>query len=299
MFRRQITVYFDRYLWTECENQETNEQDKNKYMYTKVLKIFLDTITRNAEYRNDFNFLIKQRHFTNNLIELLKKVNRESSGRKRKIDKLRQLLAEAPTSLSDIRKFNFCKFPEPIRFPLDPQIRLHETVAEKATFFKSALMPCRLTFMVSNVDDVSLQLYEYVAIFKYGDDLRQDQLILQMITLIDKLWRRENLDLKLTPYKVIATSTRHGFLQFIESETVSEALNEDGSIQNFFRKHSPSPNSPYGISADVMDTYIRSCAGYCIITYILGVGDRHLENLLLMKDGHLFHIDFGYILGKI
>lgn len=42
--------------------------------------------------------------------------------------------------------------------------------------------------------------------FKAGDDLRQDQLILQLITLMDRLLRKENLDLKLRPYNVLACS---------------------------------------------------------------------------------------------
>lgn len=75
-------------------------------------------------------------------------------------------------------------------------------------------------------------------------------------------------------------------------------MRTEGGIQNFFRKHVPSETGPYGIASEVMDTYIKSCAGYCVITYLLGIGDRHLDNLLLTRNGNLFHIDFGYILGR-
>jgi len=179
--------------------------------------------------------------------------------------------------LGDNEKMNLSDV-ELIPLPLEPQVKIRGIIPETATLFKSALMPAQLFFKTEDGG-------KYPVIFKHGDDLRQDQLILQIISLMDKLLRKENLDLKLTPYKVLATSTKHGFMQFIQSVPVAEVLDTEGSIQNFFRKYAPSENGPNGISAEVMDTYVKSCAGYCVITYILGVGDRHLDNLLLTKTG--------------
>jgi len=43
---------------------------------------------------------------------------------------------------------------------------------------------------------------------------------------------------------------------------------------------------------------IASAAGSYIASYVLGVRDRHYENILVRQDGLLFHIDFGNVLGN-
>jgi phosphatidylinositol 3-kinase len=121
---------------------------------------------------------------------------------------------------------------------------------------------------------------------------------------MDRLLLNENLDLKLTPYRILATSTLAGAIQFIPSSPISNILGNTkykGSVLGYLRYHNPaSADTPsvLGVRKEAMDTYVKSVAGYCVITYLLGVGDRHLDNLLLAPDGHFFHIDFGYILGR-
>ncbi|KAK8768049.1 hypothetical protein V5799_005170, partial [Amblyomma americanum] len=244
-----LANYFYWYLYVETDDQDSVVKDsKVKEMYTNVMKRFMHRLQKgNWEYRQRRSMLEKQQVFVNHLVNIMKIVARENGNRQKKIEKLHALLLEQESQ-------QLIRFPEPLLLPLDPSVRVRGLVPSKATLFKSALMPCRLSFLAEGAEGG-----EYVAIFKHGDDLRQDQLILQTITLMDKLLRKENLDLKLTPYCVLATSTKHGFVQYIESISVADVLRTEDTIQKFFRKHAPSDTGPYGISPEVMDTYVKSC----------------------------------------
>ncbi|ORZ33488.1 kinase-like domain-containing protein [Catenaria anguillulae PL171] len=254
-------------------------------MYKALLQRFTDQIHSLPDGFQRHETLQRQETLVSKLTDIAKEIRLSKESRDRKVIRLRDMLSDPRNGLTS--------FP-PLPLPLDPTVRVTGIVPGRARIFKSALMPLLLVFAC---EDGS----EYGVIFKLGDDLRQDQLVIQIIHLMDRLLQKENLNLQLTPYKVLATGPDQGFVQFIPSSPLAAILQDHGGyIQNFLRKHNAddSSSSSYGISAAAMDTYVRSCAGYCVITYLLGVGDRHLDNLLLTARGNLFHIDFGYILGR-
>ncbi|EGC32235.1 phosphatidylinositol 3-kinase [Dictyostelium purpureum] len=252
--------------------------------FCSLYKTLQDTFFRQLDPTDGLR-INQQNNFVSRLSTLSVELKAMNFPREKKIEKLRHMLSEG--SYKDLSDF------PPIRLPVNPDIEIVGIVPEKATIYKSAKSPLGLKLRTTKGE-------EYGIIFKTGDDLRQDQLIIQLISLMDRLLKKENLDLKLTPYKVLATAEEDGIVEMVNpSEAMASVLSKyDGEILKFFKTHNPDSESPYGVAPDVMDNFVKSCAGYCVITYILGIGDRHLDNLLLTPNGKLFHIDFGYILGK-
>ncbi|KAM3722127.1 Phosphatidylinositol 3-kinase catalytic subunit type [Dirofilaria immitis] len=276
-----ITYYL--YWYLKVEIKATAEVDAvMSRMYTYVLSLLLSSLrSGGSDLRRRAASLDQQEILIEILVSMAKLVSQESGGRSQKEKALRRSLREQHDLL------NLCGLP----LPLDPTIRVNALLPDSATLFNSNLMPMKLTFKTENGEN-------YVTIFKRGDDLRQDQLITQMIRLMDDLLRSDGLDLRLTPYSVLATSTSEGFVQFIKAIPLREVISNWGTVQECLRSFRPSPNGPFGIETEVVENYVRSCAGYSVICYILGIGDRHLHNLLLCENGKMFHVDFGYILGR-
>ncbi|PIK59455.1 phosphatidylinositol 3-kinase catalytic subunit type 3, partial [Apostichopus japonicus] len=217
-----LANYFYWYLMVEKDDQSSISKDSQiKEMYNTVMQRFGQHLLKGAaDYFRKHGLLKRQNVLINKLLEVMRSVAKESGNRKKKIERLQALLASTEFSKQMLSNF------DPIPLPIQPEIRITGLIAEKASIFKSALLPCKLYFRTVDNKD-------YIVIAKTGDDLRQDQLILQMISLMDKLLQQENLDLKLTPYNVLATSSKTGFVQFVESTAVADVLSSEGSIQGW------------------------------------------------------------------
>jgi phosphatidylinositol 3-kinase len=246
-------------------------KDKPGSIYEKILDYYLKNV------QNDT--LHKEIEFVDFLVQLCIKIKNLRDSTPKKIELLRSILETKFKSFA------------PIKLPLDPSVELTGCIPSESSVFKSSLSPLKIMFKTTDGGT-------YPLMFKVGDDLRQDQLVIQIILLMNQLLMNENVDLKLSPYKILATGPTEGAIQFVPNSTLASVLTDYHGILPYLRHHHPDPTDELGVSSWVMDNFVRSCAGYCVITYILGVGDRHLDNLLICTDGHFLHADFGYILGQ-
>lgn len=123
-----------------------------------------------------------------------------------------------------------------IRSPLDPSFRCSKIKLDRCKIMDSKMRP--LYIVLENYDSYGEDVY---IIFKDGDDLRQDMLTLQMLKIMDRLWKREGLDLRMNPYNCIALEHRAGMIEVVlNAETLANIQKEKGifSATSAFRKGS-------------------------------------------------------------
>ncbi|KAL7538463.1 hypothetical protein ACHAXR_008573 [Thalassiosira sp. AJA248-18] len=161
-------------------------------------------------------------------------------------------------------------------------------------------------------------------IIKAGEDIRKEALVMQIMSKLWTWFQEEippHLRPFLRPYTIMCVGGDAGIVECLpDVKSVNEVKKEtDGftTLRNFFERaygppvqppfrpdynqqQQPSITNSYGTVSfeKARDNFLRSLVGYSVICYILQIKDRHNANILMDREGHIMHIDFGFVLGE-
>lgn len=133
-------------------------------------------------------------------------------------------------------------------------------------------------------------------IVKAGDDLRQEELALQMIHIFDSIWAEAELTCRVHPYIALPTNADCGLLEVVDDSNSIDGIKKAchiSSMEQFYSQAFGGENSPAFLEAQ--RNFVESMAGYSVISYILQIKDRHNGNLMITRSGQMVHIDFGFL----
>lgn len=118
---------------------------------------------------------------------------------------------------------------------------------------------------------------------------------MQLITLINEIFVKENIKIWIRPYSIIPYSPDSGLIEFIDdTRTISylKEVSHERSLKNIYKQI-------FGMNWEASITnFIQSLAGYSLIQYFLDIKDRHNNNILVDVYGHIIHIDFSFMLSS-
>ena len=135
-------------------------------------------------------------------------------------------------------------------------------------------------------------------IIKKDKQMRKEQIISCLIDVLQYKIDLHRLQSKLDDfdfiptYQIILLSKDMAIIEFIEESITLRMINDNGyTLQNYILNCNPD------LKLDqIKRTFTYSLAISSACSYIIGLGDRHLDNIMINKKGQIFHIDYAYIM---
>jgi len=136
-------------------------------------------------------------------------------------------------------------------------------------------------------------------IVKAGDDCRQELMAVQLMKEFHNIFVQDGLQAWLRPIKVLVTSSHSALIETVVDahsiHSIKSKLPKHYSLADYFDEKYRKGSRAHGIAKR---NFVESMAGYCIVSYLLQIKDRHNDNILLDEAGHVVHIDFGFMLSN-
>lgn len=136
-------------------------------------------------------------------------------------------------------------------------------------------------------------------IVKSGDDCRQEHLAVQLVAHFYDIYQEAGLPLWLRPYEVIVTSAYTALIETIPDtasiHSIKSRFPNISSLRDYYVAKYEENSQNFKLA---QRNFVESMAGYSILCYLLQVKDRHNGNLLIDEEGHIIHIDFGFMLSN-
>eukprot|EP01138_Halocafeteria_seosinensis_P013399 gb/GECG01013685.1/.p1 GENE.gb/GECG01013685.1/~~gb/GECG01013685.1/.p1 ORF type:complete len:1276 (+),score=172.66 gb/GECG01013685.1/:1-3828(+) len=137
-------------------------------------------------------------------------------------------------------------------------------------------------------------------IVKSNDDLRQEQFVCQLLRQLGIIWKDAGVPVWLRAYDILATCRDGGLIEAIPDTISLDALKRGDSsytsLSQFFERYFNRGKHGEKRLRIAKSNFARSLAAYSITCYLLQIKDRHNGNILLDANGHIVHIDFGFLL---
>lgn len=151
----------------------------------------------------------------------------------------------------------------------------------------------------------------FSVIIKTGDDLRQEALASQLITHARHLWRDAGVDVWVKNMRIMIAGGNSGLVETITNalslHSIKKALTSANVTEGGDPRHvaqlSQHFEHKFGAATSArhvraVHNFVKSLAAYSLLCYILQIKDRHNGNILVDNEGHIIHIDFGFMLSN-
>lgn len=188
----------------------------------------------------------------------------------------------------------------PILYPLNYNWNI--TQINKCIIMDSNSKPLLLDV---TIEDNKLNTKNVKFLIKKENTLRKEQLVSCLIYLLLFKFRQHEikninnnnnksnkLNDPMPTYQIKMLTQNIGVIEFVENSiTLREICDRGYTIQNYICEKNKTD-----ILDNIKKRFMSSLAISCCLSYLLGLGDRHLDNIMINNKGQIFNIDYGYLL---